>query len=39
MNLENSWNEALYQEFLAFLNTKQDLKYKEFHSKIITSNN
>lgn len=39
MNLENSWNEALYQEFIAFLNTKQDLKYKEFHSKIITSNN
>lgn len=39
MNLECSWNQENYKEFLNFLKTKQDLKYQEFHSKIISSNN
>ena len=37
MNLSSTWNETSYQEFLNYLNTLQDKKYQEFHSKIIVS--
>ena len=33
MNLNCSWNKENYQEFIDYLYTIQDLKYKEFHSK------
>jgi len=39
VNLECSWNQENYQEFLNYLNSKQDLKYQQFHSKIIASDN
>ena len=40
MNLENiNWNKDNYNEFINYLFTFEDLKYKEFHSKLILSNN
>lgn len=39
MNFEGSWNKEKYQEFLNYLITLEDLKYKDFHKKIITSDN
>ena len=39
MNFLGSWNEERYQELLNYLKEKQDLKYKEFYSKIICSDN
>ena len=40
MNLENiHWNKDNYNEFINYLFTFEDLKYKEFHSKLILSNN
>ena len=39
MNFEGSWNKEKYQEFLNYLGTLEDLKYKNFHKKIITSDN
>jgi len=39
VNLNCSWNKEVYQEFLKYLYTLEDLKYKEFHSKSIVSNN
>lgn len=40
MNLENiNWNKDNYNEFINYLFTLQDLKYKEFHRKLILSNN
>ena len=40
MNLENTnWNKDNYNEFINYLFTFEDLKYKEFHSKLILSNN
>lgn len=38
MNLNIIWNENTYQDFLNYLNSLQDKKYQEFHSKIIVSN-
>lgn len=38
MNLNIIWNENTYQDFLSYLNSLQDKKYQEFHSKIIVSN-
>ena len=40
MNLETiNWNKDNYNEFINYLFTFEDLKYKEFHSKLILSNN
>lgn len=40
MNLENIiWNKDNYNKFIDYLFTLQDLKYKNFHSKLILSNN
>lgn len=39
MNLNSTWDDKKYQEFLEYLNTLQDKKYQEFHSKIIVSDN
>lgn len=40
MNLENIiWNKDNYNKFIDYLFTLEDLKYKEFHSKIILSDN
>lgn len=38
MNL-TIWNEQKYQEFIQFLKSQQDLKYRNFHSKIIQKDN
>ena len=35
MNFEESWTKEKYQEFIEYLKTLSDLKYQEFHSKII----
>lgn len=37
MNFSSTWNETKYQDFLSYLDTLQDKKYQEFHSKIIIS--
>ena len=40
MNLENiNWNKDNYNEFINYLFTFEDLKYKEFHSKLILNDN
>lgn len=39
MNLSCSWSLETYQEFLNYLNSLQDKKYQEFHSKIIVCDN
>lgn len=40
MNLENiNWNKDNYKEFINYLFTLKDSKYKEFHSKLILQNN
>lgn len=40
MNLEKiNWNKDNYNKFINYLFTLQDTKYKEFHSKLILSNN
>ena len=39
MNLDCSWNEENYQEFINYLTSKKDVKYQHFHSKIIASDN
>ena len=40
MNLENiNWNKDNYNKFINYLFTFEDIKYKEFHSKLILSNN
>lgn len=40
MNLENiKWDKDNYNKFIDYLFTLQDLKYKEFHSKLILSDN
>lgn len=40
MNLENiNWNKDNYNKFINYLFTLQDLKYKEFHRKLILSDN
>ena len=40
MNLETiNWNKDNYNEFINYLFTFKDLKYKEFHSKLILSDN
>ena len=39
MNLTNNWTVEKYQDFLNYLISKQDLKYKKFHQKIIKSDN
>lgn len=39
MNFEGIWTDYKYKEFLEYLNTLRDIKYKEFHSRIILSDN
>ena len=39
MNLSCSWSLETYQEFLNYLNSLQDKKSQEFHSKIIVCDN
>lgn len=39
MNLENiKWNHESYQKFIDYLYSKQDLKYRDFHGKLILDN-
>lgn len=39
MNLENiKWDYVSYQEFINYLYSKQDLKYRDFHGKLILDN-
>lgn len=39
MNLENIiWNKETYNKFIDYLYTLQDLKYKDFHKKLILDN-
>lgn len=35
MNLNIVWNKDIYLEFINYLNTLQDIKYRDFHKKII----
>lgn len=39
MNFDIMWNEKYYEEFITYLYSLADLKYKEFHSKLILDNN
>ena len=39
MNFQTTWDQEKYQELNNYLKTKQDLKYQDFHGKIINSNN
>ena len=40
MNLiDFKWNKKTYREFIQYLYSIQDIKYKEFHSKIAVTNN
>ena len=39
MNFQTTWDQEKYQELNNYLQTKQDLKYQDFHGKIINSNN
>lgn len=34
---KNNWNKTNYNEFINYLHSLQDLKYKEFHSKLLNS--
>lgn len=34
---KNNWNKNDYNEFINYLHSLQDLKYKEFHSKLLNS--
>jgi len=40
MNIENiTWNKDSYRQFIEFLYTLSDIKYKDFHSKLILDKN
>lgn len=34
---KNNWNKTNYNEFINYLHSLQDLKYKEFHSKLLNN--